>query len=619
MSGLAKLIYSVREGESREVPLLAGQETTIGRHPSCTLTISQPSVSRRHARLYFEAGGFYIEDLKSSNGSFVNNQRIQRSSLADGDSLRCGDFKFRYEDVEQEDEGTREQLAPSVPLLRSSARPGSSSAPRQSKPRVVGTLRPRRGPSDSPKSGGGAPPPLPSSATVEPLRPAAAAPQIEAASPFGSPSAAPSGGAPESETLQAELAAARAELSGAQEAAERLREDGQRVRQEVAEAQDAGRHAAQRVAELEAEALRASEQLKTLTDRSLLLRDQVQSQQGQLEEYRREKVALEVELSEVGATVQALQGAQNASGSRENELADAVNDLKREVRQKVKAYKDVERQLDLAEYNLRAAREENENLRLALGDDDSRRKDLNGTLADLQQVLQEKETIIDALQADTARLARELEQASAGVGAAERASIAGRQAVEQLNQLKRDNRQLRNTLSDLEAQSQSAPDRSQLEARLFAAERERDAAQSAQRDAESRYASKAAEIVQLRAAGPVQAAPVQAAPAPSQVAAGGLLEDAVSNYEALNDLASGLRMNVEVSVSLTQELRPLIEAVVAPGADLGQITAVAAQVEAVFTLESLEEELQNAEAGARASKKAMRRFREVLKARGYGS
>ncbi len=595
MAAMAKLVYSVREGEPREVPIKAGEDTTIGRHPSCTLTIAQPSVSRRHAKLYFEAGGVYFEDMGSSNGSFVNNQRIQRSSLTNGDNLRCGDFKFQY--VEHLAPSTREQPPAAF----------ESAAPRKIKPRVVGTLRPRRSGSESPKTQPNPPPPLPGLATELP----------------GAAS-----------TNKAEVETLRQELVVAQQATERVREDSQLARKEAAESREDARHKSQRVQELETEAHRATEQIDTLTDRSLRLREQVQSQQNQLEEYRREKIALEVDLTDARASVGALEGAQSASGSRENELADNVNDLKREVRQKVKDHKDVERQLDLAEYNLNAAREENENLRLALGDDDSRRRDLNTTLTDLQQVLQEKEGMIDALQADNNRLARELEHLSAAGGdvaalrarlvtaeaeseeskrvLAERASITGRQAVEQLNQLKRDNRQLRNTLSDLQAQSQASPDQAQLEARLFAAERERDSAQSAQRESESRYASKAAEVAKLRAApaGSVPAAAPQS---------DGLLEEAIANFEALNDLASGLRMNVEVSVSLTQELRPFVVLASNPRADLAQIAKLAQEVEALFTLESLEGELENAETGARASKKAMRRFREVLKARGYGS
>ena len=48
---------------------------TIGRDPHCDHTIDSPLVSREHARLISEDGGIYVEDLKSTNGTFVNGQR----------------------------------------------------------------------------------------------------------------------------------------------------------------------------------------------------------------------------------------------------------------------------------------------------------------------------------------------------------------------------------------------------------------------------------------------------------------------------------------------------------------------------------------------------------------
>ena len=49
---------------------------TIGRLPECDLEIASPLVSREHARLYCEPAGVEIEDLHSTNGTFVNGQRL---------------------------------------------------------------------------------------------------------------------------------------------------------------------------------------------------------------------------------------------------------------------------------------------------------------------------------------------------------------------------------------------------------------------------------------------------------------------------------------------------------------------------------------------------------------
>lgn len=66
--------------------------TTVGRTTGNDLVVSGRSVSRRHARLWFDNGHWYLEDVGSSNGTFVNNVRIyQAVTLNDGDVISFGD------------------------------------------------------------------------------------------------------------------------------------------------------------------------------------------------------------------------------------------------------------------------------------------------------------------------------------------------------------------------------------------------------------------------------------------------------------------------------------------------------------------------------------------------
>ncbi len=66
--------------------------TTIGRINGNDLVISERTVSRRHARLWFAEGCWYLEDLQSANGTLVNNIRIfQPVVLNDGDIINFGD------------------------------------------------------------------------------------------------------------------------------------------------------------------------------------------------------------------------------------------------------------------------------------------------------------------------------------------------------------------------------------------------------------------------------------------------------------------------------------------------------------------------------------------------
>jgi len=68
--------------------------TTIGRINGNDLVISERTVSRRHARLWFDNGRWLLEDLQSANGTLVNNMRIHAQQpviLNDGDIINFGD------------------------------------------------------------------------------------------------------------------------------------------------------------------------------------------------------------------------------------------------------------------------------------------------------------------------------------------------------------------------------------------------------------------------------------------------------------------------------------------------------------------------------------------------
>ena len=80
-----------------EIELQDG-DNDIGRDPALYLVIDDPSVSRQHARLTVEAGRFTVVDMRSSNGTFVNNRRIESQDIKSGDIVRFGnlEFEFRY-------------------------------------------------------------------------------------------------------------------------------------------------------------------------------------------------------------------------------------------------------------------------------------------------------------------------------------------------------------------------------------------------------------------------------------------------------------------------------------------------------------------------------------------
>jgi len=76
---------------------LEAASVVLGRHPACDIVLESGSVSRQHARILNDGGAFFIEDLHSRNGTFLNGQPIaQRQPLAEGDEFEICDLSFTF-------------------------------------------------------------------------------------------------------------------------------------------------------------------------------------------------------------------------------------------------------------------------------------------------------------------------------------------------------------------------------------------------------------------------------------------------------------------------------------------------------------------------------------------
>src|SRR4051794_776871 len=73
-----------------EFPLGDAKEIIVGRSSDLDMVLVEDMVSRRHARIACDAQQIVIEDLGSTNGTFVNGEKIKRSTLKEGDRVLIG-------------------------------------------------------------------------------------------------------------------------------------------------------------------------------------------------------------------------------------------------------------------------------------------------------------------------------------------------------------------------------------------------------------------------------------------------------------------------------------------------------------------------------------------------
>lgn len=93
---MAKLSLMFEDKLVKEVPV-GSRPVGIGRSPDNDLPVDNLAVSNYHARVYFEAGRLVVEDLASLNGTFVNDLRIERATLHDGDSIHIGKHHIKVD------------------------------------------------------------------------------------------------------------------------------------------------------------------------------------------------------------------------------------------------------------------------------------------------------------------------------------------------------------------------------------------------------------------------------------------------------------------------------------------------------------------------------------------
>jgi hypothetical protein len=93
-------LREIRPDGSTQSFALEGRPLTIGRGPDNGLVLQDSRASRHHARIYGRSGALVLSDLGSTNGSWVNDRRVNEIALGEGDRIRLGDTVLVVESVD---------------------------------------------------------------------------------------------------------------------------------------------------------------------------------------------------------------------------------------------------------------------------------------------------------------------------------------------------------------------------------------------------------------------------------------------------------------------------------------------------------------------------------------
>jgi pSer/pThr/pTyr-binding forkhead associated (FHA) protein len=118
---MAKLFLKFEQAVLKEYPLSQGV-LTIGRLPDNLIQVDNLAVSGHHAKIYWETDHYVVEDNNSLNGTFVNNRRVSKVVLKNGDEVLIGKHTIVFNDEWHEDQPAdrpAQKTMPMVPTLES--------------------------------------------------------------------------------------------------------------------------------------------------------------------------------------------------------------------------------------------------------------------------------------------------------------------------------------------------------------------------------------------------------------------------------------------------------------------------------------------------------------------
>jgi predicted nucleic acid-binding Zn-ribbon protein len=436
-------------GERQVVPLTPGTVVTVGRNPDQTIVAKNPSVSRQHAEIQEIGGTWTVRDLGSSNHSFVNDEQVKEAAISAGDELRFGDFPVKVqlfvgaaearggakpaperaaperasgrgaesasEPAEDDREAARRAREERIRRRREEQAGGAAAEP---EPVAPVPRRPEPEPVREPVRAARPEPEPPPRRQVEPEPEPLPGPEIDVASARARPSPAsarPARSAPSRVRAEAAPAAESGEDVDASEL-RRAKAAARGMERELSEAKERLGEMSARIVELETREGRFDEELDGWHERYNRVREQL-DHSGELLARAREEVEERDELvAEHESRITSLEAQLAAIEATRGETGGLLSDLKAKAVQKDRRIEELQRELDLMEYDLRSAREEVEALQDSFNHENTQERRLNRELATLREVIADKENVIAELKAEIEEKARENYDLRMGTG-----------------------------------------------------------------------------------------------------------------------------------------------------------------------------------------------------------
>ncbi len=124
---MPKMIVSIDGVVIKEVQITK-DKTTLGRRPYNDIVIDNLAVSGEHAMLQMVAGQVYLEDLNSTNGTYINGKAAKKQLLQGGDIIEVGKYKIKFVDDVERGGLERPTTATSATAPSTTSTPASSFA-----------------------------------------------------------------------------------------------------------------------------------------------------------------------------------------------------------------------------------------------------------------------------------------------------------------------------------------------------------------------------------------------------------------------------------------------------------------------------------------------------------